>query len=204
MQETWIQSLGQEDPLEEGRATQFSILPGESHGQRSLAGYSPWGCKELGKTEWQHTLSRAAEQSPLLLLQITMNAVIKNVDMLSHSLDWPLSIFASGFFWLELRCQLVVKRLLEESAPKFIHIIGRIHFLLILGLRSLCPGWLSSGRHPLPSGRLSPVLVHWPSISEPAILHENPIKLRISVTSPSPLLSDFSQRGLFTLKGWCD
>jgi len=24
------------------------FLPGESHGQRSLAGYSPWGCKELG------------------------------------------------------------------------------------------------------------------------------------------------------------
>ena len=22
-------------------------MPGESHGQRSLAGYSPWGCKEL-------------------------------------------------------------------------------------------------------------------------------------------------------------
>ena len=27
------------------------FLPGESHGQRSLAGYNPWGCKELGMTE---------------------------------------------------------------------------------------------------------------------------------------------------------
>ena len=26
-------------------------LPGESHGQRILAGYSPWGCKELDMTE---------------------------------------------------------------------------------------------------------------------------------------------------------
>ena len=26
--------------------------PGESHGQRSLAGYSPWGGKELDMTEW--------------------------------------------------------------------------------------------------------------------------------------------------------
>ena len=26
------------------------FLPGESHGQRSLAGYSPWGCKELDTT----------------------------------------------------------------------------------------------------------------------------------------------------------
>ena len=27
------------------------FLPGESHVQRSLAGYSPWGCKELDMTE---------------------------------------------------------------------------------------------------------------------------------------------------------
>ena len=27
------------------------LLPGESHGQRNLAGYSPWGCKELDMTE---------------------------------------------------------------------------------------------------------------------------------------------------------
>ena len=27
------------------------FLPGESQGQRSLASYSPWGCKESDKTE---------------------------------------------------------------------------------------------------------------------------------------------------------
>ena len=27
------------------------FLPGEFHGQRSLAGYSPWGCKELDMNE---------------------------------------------------------------------------------------------------------------------------------------------------------
>ena len=51
MRETQVQSLGQEDPLETGVATHSSILawgvfqPGESHGQRSLVGYSPWGLK---------------------------------------------------------------------------------------------------------------------------------------------------------------
>ena len=30
------------------------FLPGTSHGQRSLAGYSPWGCKELDTTEQAH------------------------------------------------------------------------------------------------------------------------------------------------------
>ena len=43
MQETWVQSLGWEDPLEEGIATRSIFLPGESHEQRSLVGYSPWG-----------------------------------------------------------------------------------------------------------------------------------------------------------------
>ena len=31
----------------EGMATYSSILPGESHGQRSLAGCRPWGCTPI-------------------------------------------------------------------------------------------------------------------------------------------------------------
>ena len=37
--------------LEEGMAIPSSILAGESHGQRSLAGYSPWGYKESNTAE---------------------------------------------------------------------------------------------------------------------------------------------------------
>ena len=51
MQETQVQSLGCEDPLEKEMATHSSILAGKSHGQRSLEGYSPWNCKELDRTE---------------------------------------------------------------------------------------------------------------------------------------------------------
>ena len=51
MQETWLQSLGWEDPLEKGTAIHSSVLLGESHGQRSLADYSPCGRKELDMTE---------------------------------------------------------------------------------------------------------------------------------------------------------
>ena len=47
--------LGQEDPLEEGRVTHSRTLPGKPHGQRRLAGYNPWGHKELDITE--HTLT---------------------------------------------------------------------------------------------------------------------------------------------------
>ena len=35
-------------------ATYSTILPGESHGQRSLAAYSPWGCKESDTIEHAH------------------------------------------------------------------------------------------------------------------------------------------------------
>ena len=46
MQEMSIWSLGGEDPLEKEMATGSpGFLPGEIYGQRSLAGYSPWGCK---------------------------------------------------------------------------------------------------------------------------------------------------------------
>ena len=51
MRKTQVRSLDQGDPLEKEMATHSSILPGEFHGQRSLMGYSPWGCKELDMTE---------------------------------------------------------------------------------------------------------------------------------------------------------
>ena len=51
MQETGVLSLGQEDPLEEGMAPTPEFLPEESYGQRSLAGYSPWGPEESDRTE---------------------------------------------------------------------------------------------------------------------------------------------------------
>ena len=41
MQETSVQSLGWEDPLEKEMATTPLFMPEESHGQRSLVGYSP-------------------------------------------------------------------------------------------------------------------------------------------------------------------
>ena len=48
MQELWIPSLGQEDPLEKDMATHFTFLPGKSHGQRSLAAVH--GVTELDMT----------------------------------------------------------------------------------------------------------------------------------------------------------
>ena len=51
MQETRVQSLGREDPWRRKRQPIPGFLLGESHGQRSLAGYSPWGRPESDTTE---------------------------------------------------------------------------------------------------------------------------------------------------------
>ena len=50
-QETQVRSLGWEDTLEKEMAPTPVLLPGKSHGWRSLVGYSPWGGKEWDTTE---------------------------------------------------------------------------------------------------------------------------------------------------------
>ena len=60
MQEMWVPSLVQEDPLEKEMATHSSLLSWEIPGQRSLGGYSPRGRKESDMTEHtQHSASDA-------------------------------------------------------------------------------------------------------------------------------------------------
>ena len=57
MQESWVQSLGQEDPLEEGMATHSSILAWRIPMDRGAWwGYSPRGHKESDTTEQLNTL----------------------------------------------------------------------------------------------------------------------------------------------------
>ena len=51
MQETQVRYLGWENPLEKKWLPTPVFLPGEFHGQRRLAGYSPWGPTELDMTE---------------------------------------------------------------------------------------------------------------------------------------------------------
>ena len=54
MQETQVQSLGQEDLWRRKWQPTSVFLPGKSHGQRKLVGYSPWGRKESDMTERLH------------------------------------------------------------------------------------------------------------------------------------------------------
>ena len=91
-QETQVRSLGQEDPLEEDLATTPGFLNGESRGQRSLAGYSPWGCKESDTTEhnnnnWVTLLSELR----ILKLPSFLHSFIQQIfiDHLLHARGLP-------------------------------------------------------------------------------------------------------------------
>ena len=80
MQETRVQSLAQEDPLEKEMQPTPVFLPAESHGQRSLVGYSPGGWKELDTTERLHFHSHEDLQD---LLELTPQN-----DVLFIICDW--------------------------------------------------------------------------------------------------------------------
>ena len=54
MQETWVPSLGREDPLEKEMAIHSSTIAWKIPWRRSLVGYSPWGLKESDTTELFH------------------------------------------------------------------------------------------------------------------------------------------------------
>ena len=51
MQETWVQSQISKIPWKRLWQPTPLFLPGKFHGERSLAGYSPWDHKELDTTE---------------------------------------------------------------------------------------------------------------------------------------------------------
>ena len=75
--DTLVQSLGQQDPLEEnGNPLQYSCLE-NPHGQRSLGGYSPPGHKELDTKSWTQ------------LQQPSMHARLLNQIMWEIFLTWP-------------------------------------------------------------------------------------------------------------------
>ena len=54
MRETWVQALVGKIPWRRKWQSTSVLLPGKSHGQKSLVGYSPWGRKESDTTEQLH------------------------------------------------------------------------------------------------------------------------------------------------------
>ena len=85
MQETQVQSLGQKIPSRRKWQPTPIFLSEESHGERNLVGYSPWGCKELDKTK-QTSLTHS-----LTLQWITFH---------QNSSPWPIHLGWPYMTWL--------------------------------------------------------------------------------------------------------
>jgi len=75
MQETWVRSMGWEDPLEKEMATHSCILAWRIPWREKPGGYSPWGHKESDTTEWL----------TLLLSQLINNVVTVSWEQLRDS-----------------------------------------------------------------------------------------------------------------------
>ena len=66
-----------------------SILPWKFHGQRSLVGSSPWGCKELDTTEWLSTHPGSAEDWQSIHLLMLSSQQYQNLQGLTSILFPP-------------------------------------------------------------------------------------------------------------------
>ena len=75
-QENQVQSLGWENALVEDTATHSVFLPGESHGQRSLAGYSPWGHKQLDTAEDTQLIPTKENKPSITKIMTTRKQII--------------------------------------------------------------------------------------------------------------------------------
>ena len=83
MKETWVRSLGGEDRRRRAWQPTPAFLPGESHGQRSLVGYSPRDHKESDTTERlirafpfrRNTVSAPQPPTPLSLIIIMLKII---------------------------------------------------------------------------------------------------------------------------------
>ena len=110
-QEMCVQSPGQEDPLEMKWLSTPVFLPGKFQGQRSLADYSPWGHKELGKTE---RLSTATIASSFYIF--TAHTIISRYSKYSCKLA-PLTKLVPWDESISQADQDILCQLLTENHP---------------------------------------------------------------------------------------
>ena len=112
MQETWVPSLGWEDPWRREWQPTLKFLPGKFHRQRRLAGYSPWGHKESNMTEnagihvpthahtHTHTILGTATPAKTTPLMLYTNR-IKSINLsLAAQITWNCSFVSEAYLTL--------------------------------------------------------------------------------------------------------
>ena len=100
------------------------FLPGESHGQRSLAGCSPRGCKESDSTEHAHT-QRSLPSSGYfiyILICLLFLLVFERFFILYYCSTLSFFVFVSFFVPLSIFFSLHCQTPISASNDYFIHI----------------------------------------------------------------------------------
>jgi len=101
MQETWVRSLGWEDPLEEGMATLFSILPGESPWTEEPDGLQSMGL-QIVRHDW-------ATKHSIAWVHIT--------GQKTHLIHWlAISLWGRYFYYYCCHCNFHLKKNLFWAA----------------------------------------------------------------------------------------
>ena len=119
MQEIWVRSLGLEDPLERKWLPTLVLLPGESHGQRSLEGYSAWGHKESDMTERLNTFGISFHSEMVFVWYVfCINVTFFESFLLSNISIRKISLFSSVQF----------SHLVMSIMHQFIKIINHIYY----------------------------------------------------------------------------
>ena len=99
VQERWVWSLGGEIPWSRKWQPTLLFLPGESHGQRSLMGYSPWSHKELDMTDWAHTAQDTWPDDSMYIYIVKWLPKSGELTHASHhKVTWILKISSLGRF----------------------------------------------------------------------------------------------------------
>ena len=128
MQETWVRSLGREDPLEKEMATHSSTLawripwreePGRTlsvtQAWTLLVDYSPWGHKELDTTERLHLLTYGCPEPPFTFCSL----VAKLCLTFCHPMDCsPPGSSVQVIFQARIMEQVAISFSRESSWPR--------------------------------------------------------------------------------------
>ena len=128
MQETPVWSLGRENPWRREWQPTPVFLPGESHGQRSLVGYSPWGRRGSDMTGWLSTAAHTiAIYSVNMLFQCLLHSII--FVEVSHLFYCHIRY---GFFFFKSLAALKISQCLLFNSFIMIWLGVYFHVLVLL------------------------------------------------------------------------
>ena len=123
MQETWVRSLGWKIPWRRKWQPTPVLLPGESHGWRSLVSYSPRGCKASETTErlhfhfqWQDEPFKGTHQKLLIMLEHTyILDILMLIYWVGHNVSSVCSICQPSRMCISVTIYVAIQPTLTEK-----------------------------------------------------------------------------------------